>query len=261
MMYMEYEKLVAVGLSEQQATTYALLIERGSVAPPKAAEALGLSRSNAYKVLDNLVELRLATKTERAKKFVYSPANPMALSNLVAEQRNLAVKREEAVNAVLNDLLAKYHAHTEQPTVEVVSGRENVANAYRSQISQLQPIYFIRSKLDIPTMGFDTLHEIRVLPARHNIKRFGITPDLATGTTSTNSDKRSQLERTWVKQEEYDAPVEWSVSGSSLLIVLFGAEPHAITISNPLIADAFKQLWHLLNGCLQTMPYYKDLPR
>lgn len=258
---MNNEKLIAAGLNEQQATAYALLIEKGSVSPPEAAKALDLSRSNAYKVLDRLVELRLATKTERTKKFVYSPANPMALSNLVAEQRNLATQREEAVNAVLGELLAKYHSHTEQPAIDVVTGRENVAHAYRAQIRQLEPIYFIRSRADIPVMGFDTMHELRVLPARHKIRRFGITPDFSTGTTTNNGDIRSNLDRTWMKQEDYDAPVEWSVSGSSLLIILFGAEPHAITITNPLIADAFKQLWQLLNGCLQTMPYYKDLPR
>lgn len=258
---MDTEKLIAIGLNELQASGYALLLELGEVSPAQAAIKLSLTRTNAYKVLDKLVELGLATKKEKSKKFVYSPANPMALSNLVAEQRNLASKREEAVSAVLKDLLAKYHTHTEQPFVKVVSGRENVANAYRAQISQLESIYFIRSRSDIPVMGFDTLHEIRVTPARHNVKRYGITPDMSTGTTSSNGDKRSNMDRTWVKQEDYDAPVEWSVSGSSLLIVLFGDEPHAITVDNPLIANAFQQLWQLLNTCLQAMPYYKDLPR
>lgn len=258
---MDSTKLVATGLSEQQAYAYALLLEKGEVTPPSAAPVLGLSRSNAYKLLDKLVELGLATKKEQRKKFVYSPANPMALSNLVAEQRNLAEKQEQAVKAVLSDLLAKYHVHTEQPGIEVVSGRENVANAYRSQINQLETVYFIRSRADIPVMGFDTMKEIRITPARHGVQRFGINPDLASGTTPTDGHKRSNLTRTWVRQEDYNAPVEWSVSGSSLLIVLFGAEPHAITITHPIIADAFRQIWILLNQCLQTMPYYKNLPR
>jgi hypothetical protein len=69
------------------------------------------------------------------------------------------------------------------------------------------------------------------------------------------------MTRTWVRQEDYEAPVEWSVSGTTLLIVIFGAEPHAITITNPLVADAFRQIWHLLDTCLRAMPYYGDLPR
>lgn len=258
---MNTDQLVATGLNEQQATAYAMLLEHGELAPPIAAKQLKLTRSNAYKVLDKLTEIGLAKKYEKAKKISYSPANPMALSNLVAEQRNLAAKQEEAVNAVLSNLLAKYHAHTEQPSVNVVSGRENVANAYRAQIQQLQPIYFIRSRADITSMGFDTMNEIRITPGRNGVKRYGITPDGGTGTTSTNGYKRSNMERTWARQEDYDSPVEWSVSGSSLLIVLFGAEPHAITITNPVVADAFRQMWCLLNNCLQAMPYYKKLPR
>lgn len=255
------ENLVLAGLNEQQAEAYVLLLERGRVSPSDAATKLALSRTNAYKVLDRLVELNLAEKRDERKKIVYYPCNPASLSRLVAEQRNIAARREEAVRAVLSDLLAKYNEKNEQPTINVVTGRERVANAYREQISQLEPIYFIRSRSDITSMGFDTMHDLRTTPSRHGVKRFGITPDMATGTTATSGDKRSNMERTWARQEDYDAPVEWSVSGSILLIVFFGAEPHAITISNPAIADAFTQLWHLMNSCLKAMPYYKQLPR
>lgn len=258
---MDTQELIATGLSELQARAYALLLEKGSITPPLAATSLKITRTNAYKILDKLVELGLARKDEQTKKVSYTPDNPLALTNLVAEQRNLASAREDAVKHVLKKLLAKYHTHTEQPSVQVVTGRENVAEAYRQQIQQLQPIYFIRSRADIPVIGFETLHEIRVMPSRHDVKRYAITPDLSTGTTSSEGDKRSKLTRTWVRQEDYNAPVEWSVSGSSLLIVLFGSEPHAITITNPLIAEAFSQIWHLLDTCLRAMPYYKNLPR
>lgn len=253
--------LIATGLNQAQAHAYALLLEQGSVSPPQLAKKLELTRSNAYKVLDQLTDMGLAKRHEIKKKYVYFPDNPMALSNLVAEQRNIATAREDAVKAVLKDLLAAYHTHADQPSVQVVTGKGKVADAYRQQISQLEPIYFIRSRADIPVMGFDTMHEIRVTPGRHNVKRHGITPDLGTGTTSSDGDKRSNLERTWIRQEDYTAPVEWSVSGASLLIVLFGNEPHAITITNPVIADAFKQLWKIMDSCLQSMPYYPNLPR
>lgn len=255
------QQLITAGLNESQASAYLLLLEKARINPPQAAKELKITRTNAYKVLDRLTEIGLARRLEENKKFVYEPANPMALSNLVAEQRNAASVREDAVRSVLNELLAKYHTHSEQPSVEVATGKDAVIAAYRQQILQLEPIYFIRSRSDIPVMGYDALHEIRVMPARHNVDRFGITPDLSTGVTSSNGDERSNLTRTWVRQEDYEAPVEWSVSGSSLLIVLFGSEPHAVTITNPIITDAFKQVWQLLDSCLRAMPYYKDLPR
>ncbi len=253
---MQLEKLIATGLTLQQASMYALLMEHASITPPEAADHLSLSRSNAYKILDRLVELGLAERTDKARKLQYSPANPLALARLVAEQRNIATAREAAVQAVISDLASKYRAHTDQPDVRIVTGRKAVAEAYRFQINQGQHIYFLRSVADIATMGFDTMHRIRTEPERFDIKRHGITPDL-----STKPSRDSNLDRTWVRGEDYTAPVEWSVSGESLLIVVFGEEPHAITIESPLIAAAFQEVLRLLTTCLRTMPYYDSLPR
>lgn len=185
----------------------------------------------------------------------------MSLTNLVAKQRNIATAREEAVKRVMNNLLATYHKHNEQPDIKVVTGHDAVVEAYHAQIRLLKPIYFLRSRADIASIGFDDMHEIRIKPSGHNVKRHGITPDMSTTPVNPEIDKRSNLERTWVKNEDYNAPVEWSVSGSTLLIVLFGTEPHALTITNPVIANAFLQIWKLLNNTLKTMPYYKQLPR
>lgn len=258
---MDTHSLVATGLQPAQAEAYALLLESGEIAPTQAAAKLGLTRTNAYKVFDKLVESRLATKTENKKKIAYQPANPLALTNMVNEARNQVVHQEEAVKKIMDTLMARYYEKNEQPNATVVTGRQAVAGAFRSQINLRQPIHFIRSVSDIPSMGFETMRELRVAPSHHGQKRFGITPDPLHMPVNPDHDERSNLERTWIKQEDYTAPVEWSVSGSMLLIVLFGNEPHAITITSPVIADAFRQLWHIMDTCLRAMPYYKDLPR
>lgn len=253
--------LIATGLTQNQAETYLALIKNGSSTPPELATELGLSRTNAYKMLDKLEELGLVKKEERNKKITFYPDNPFALTNLAANQRNIATAREEAVKKVMHQLLEQYHAKIEKPSIKLVTGKDAVIDAYRAQIELLKPIYFIRSRSDITSLGFDAMHEIRVKPARHNLDRYGITPDMTTGPVSPIADRRSNLSRTWIKQEDYTAPVEWSVSGDSLLIVLFGDEPHAITILNPLIATAFIQIWKLLDSTIKSMPYYQTLPR
>ncbi len=254
------QNLIATGLNSSQAEAYVLLLKHGSASPPLLAKELKLTRSNAYKVLDQLTEIGLAKRQEVKKKYVYYPDNPLALTSLVASQRNLATAREEAVKKVMNELLASYHKHSEQPDIQVVTGRDAVVDSYHQQIHLLKPVYFLRAQTDIASMGFETMHQIRMEPSRHNIKRYGITPDLGT-ITNDEGDKRSNLDRTWTRQEDYTAPVEWSVSGSTLLIVLFGSEPHAITITNPGIAEAFLQIWKIMQNTLRAMPYYSELPR
>lgn len=256
----ELNQLIATGLTKTQALAYALLIEKGSVSPPQAATELKLTRTNAYKLFDKLAELGLAEKSKETKG-IYEISNPTALINMAADLRSKATSREHAINAVMKDIVTKYYSHNEQPDIEVVSGKDKVGNAFRSQISLMEDIYFIRSRADITSMGFDNLHEIRVKPSRHGLKRFGILPDGTKGSPNYDGYKRANLEATWVKSEDYNAPVEWSVTKSSLLIILYGTEPHALTISNPLIAGSFLQLWHLMDSLLKSMPYYSSLPR
>jgi predicted transcriptional regulator len=258
---MDPQKLVTAGLQPLQAEAYALLLEKGAIAPPHAAKLLKLTRSNAYKVLDKLVELGLAQKSDQNKKIIYQPNNPLALTQLVMEARNQVVSQEEAVKALMDQLLEQYYEKTEQPTVTTVTGKDAVIQAYRQQIDLRRPLYFIRSRADITAMGFDTMHDIRMLPSQYGQNRFGITPDVQHGPINPEGDVRSNLTRTWFKHEDYIAPVEWSVSGSMLLIVLFGNEPHAIVVNNPAIANAFTQLWQMLDNCLRAMSYYEQLPR
>ena len=258
---MRIDDLVTAGLNETQASSYALLIRHGELTPPLLSKSLHLTRTNAYKVLDQLTDLGLARRSEVNKKFVYHPDNPLALNDLVAQQRNMATAQEEAVRRVMGDLLETYHRNTDKPDVSVVSGHAAVVEAYNNQLNLKKPVYFIRSRADIPTLGFETMHKIRTNPARHGQSRYGITPDITKGPVNPASDKRSGLDRTWVKQEDYTAPVEWSLCGPTLLIVIFGPEPQAVTIANPVITEAFLQLWKLLQASIKAMPYYKDLPR
>lgn len=257
---MDTNKLIATGLTKPQASAYALLIENGELTPPEAAKKLHLTRTNAYKLLDKLVELGLASKNSGSKSS-YTLGNPMALNNLSSSIRAEVTMREEAIGNVMKNLVSKYYEHTEQPGVDIVSGIQSVADAFKNQIRLNEDIYFVRSRADITSMGFDTMHEIRVKPSRHGLNRYGILPDATKGPVNFKSYERTNLEATWVKNEDYDSPVEWSVTKSSLLIVLYGSEPHAITINNPIIASAFMQIWQLLSTTLKAMPYYNSLPR
>ncbi len=253
--------LIQSGLSEIQATVYMALIECGEMTPPALAKKACLTRSNAYKVLDTLVDTGVVIKTEKNKKLHFAANNPLALNNLAAQQRNKATEQENAVRKVLPELLKTFRIKTSTVSATTFKGRDEVIAAYRQQINLKEEIYFIRTRADITAMGFDAMHEIRTAPSRYGVKRHVINPDISKVPTSNESIENGSLTRTWLKQEDYTAPVEWSVTDSSLLIVSFDREPQAVLIQDGIISQAFLQLWHLLNACLQAMPYYKELPR
>ena len=255
---METSKLIAVGLTPSQAEAYALLMKRGKLTPPELAQTLKLTRTNAYKILDALADMELATKTDENKKFVYTPTNPSFLAALAQDYRAQATAREEAAHSIMQELLSTYYEHSSKPGVEQFTGKKDVFEAYMRQIALKEDVYFVRTNADIPAMGFDTMREIRVAPARYGVKRHGI---LASAGKAVNNKQheRSNLAPTYMDRTHYTAPVEWSVTDSSLLIVSYEAEPQAILITDKMIAFAFKQLWLLLNGYLQTEPFHKRL--
>jgi hypothetical protein len=255
---MDIDSLVAVGLTAPQASAYALLIEHGSVKPPLAAKELGMTRSNAYKILDKLVELRLATKHDVANKVSYLPAHPIALSDLAARYRAETAVREEAAHRAIQALQARYSEHTDKPNISTASGKIAVAEMYRQQINLREDIHFIRTRSDIPAMGFDTMHNIRTTPARFGLQRRAImTAPTEDAKIDYAQHNRSNLDITWAEHASYTAPVEWSVTKSSLLIVTYASEPHAILIIDPSIATAFLQLWSMLQALLQTQPTHR----
>ena len=257
-MAMDTKSLTAVGLSPLQAEAYALLIEHGELKPPVAARQLKLTRTNAYKVLDKLVELKLARKTEDGKKLTYSPTHPMALADLASQYRAEATAREEAANTAMQSLLRQYYMHSDTPGTQTASGPKAVADLYRTQIALREDLYFIRTTADIPSMGFDTMHELRTAPSRHGNQRHGILSVRESDTTNPEAHNRSNLEVTWLERGKYTTPVEWSATESSLLMVIYGEEPQAILITNPLVGAAFIQIWQLLSSFIQAQPTHKQ---
>jgi len=257
---MDSKQLITIGLTPLQADAYIALLEEGKVKPAELANKLQTTRTNTYKVLDKLVELKLASKIEERKKFVYRPANPLALTSLTAAYRAEAVAKEEAVSNMLHELLAQYHTHSDRPGVTVATGKKEVVESYKKQLSLREDLHFIHTRADVPMMGFDTMHEIRTTPARHNNKRKGIMAAPSDGSAiNYASHQRSNLEVTWRDDSAYTAPVEWSVTKTSLLIVLYGTEPHAILIIDKLVATAFLQLWSILDEQLRLQTAHQKL--
>ncbi len=256
------ELLINAGLTEAQAAVYLFLLENGDSTPPSLSKQLAITRSNAYKVLDSLEELGLASKHEVSKKFVYRPADPSALATLVAQKRNSVIALEQHVNAAMQELRSTYQKSSSGTTVvEVNEGTPAITESYAKQTAVKQPIYFVKSRADIPFMGFEAMDQARRLPVLHDTLRFGITPDGAEGSADPKIDARANLTRTWVESESYTSPVEWSVSGDELAIHVFEGKGRVVRVIDFEIAESFRQLWRIMDSSLRASPTYKKLPR
>lgn len=253
--------LISLGLSELQAETYLFLINHGAETPPKIATNLHMTRSNAYKVLDSLEDLGLVSKSELNKKFVYQASEPTALATLVAEKRNQALAMEHNVQTAIRELNKLSRTNNSGSRVELKSGKKAMLSAYEGQTNSNQPIHFIKTRADIPFMGFEPMDKIRRMVVSTKTQRFGITPDATEAPINPVIDKQTNLHRTWMPSDAYTSPVEWTVSGDQLLIQVFDGQGRVIEIRDQIVADSFQQLWKLIDSGLKANPNYRTLPR
>jgi predicted transcriptional regulator len=258
--YMNDELLKEIGLSELQAQTYLYLLEHGPTSPPSITTALKITRTNAYKVLDQLHDLRLVNRTEVKKKFVYNAEDPIALASLVAEERNRVLALEKNTKEALKKLRLAYQKQSTGSEVQTYQGAVALKALYEHQITLKQPIYFVKTRADIPFMGYETMDRVRTLPVKFGTQRYGIIPDAPEAAVNNEINSKSNLERTWMFPESYTAPVEWTVSGDELMMIVFNENGTGIRIKNSVIAESFRQLWKMLDKNLKANPDYQKHP-
>lgn len=259
---MNPQLLQEIGLNEHQAKAYILLIKYGQLRPQDTTERINATRTNSYKVFEQLEELGLATKLEGAKKLTYQPAHPLALEKLAEEKRKSALEQEQKVKATMPTLLEYYFTHTEQPTVRMYQGQEGLRKVYSEQARTGKPIHLLRSQADIDIYGFEFMDSLRNMAHKHGIRRDLITPDDPRVAANWQEiAKEFGDTRTWMDSDDYTAPVEWDVYGDKTSIIVFGEEAMAVVIEHKQIAMALKQIFKMLQEGLRRKPDYNELPR
>ena len=252
--------LIEAGLSRLQAQVYLYMLDNGSVSPTVLTKNLNITRTNAYKVLESLEKLDLVKRRTQNKKATYYPENPTALVSLIAEKRNDVIALEKSIDIVMRSLQNKYKKQKTDVRAEVLIGKESILESYAKQVQQRQPIYFVKSRADIPFMGFEAMDEVRRKQGKLSNDRYGITPDSVEAPKNKEIDRSTNLTRTWINENDYIAPVEWSVSGDTLVIQVFEDEGKSIVIKSDIIAKSFIQLWHITDKALRSSVAYKKHP-
>ena len=254
--------LSAAGLNVVEAKCYRALLSKKEWKPAELAEFVQETRTNCYKILDNLVELGLAKRYDKNKKFHYSATNPTVLLQLASALREQRQQAEKELEAQTNALLIDYLRVQEQPGVRYLQGPDEIGTIYTEVASAKTKVSFIHTPAGIDYYGFKQLHNYRMLAATAGVKRVALTPDSKSATIDyKTTDSSVNLERTWLKKDDYTAPVEWGTYDDKLYIISYGKEAMGMIIQSPQIADSFSQLFRLLQRGQKLLPDYTQLPK
>lgn len=232
------------GLTESQAKGYLALIEHGQLTPAELAEHTGESRTNGYMICEKLEKLGLATKKD-GRTARYTPNHPSALETLAEKRRKIIQRDEQTVKSNLGTIIEWYYEKAEKPGVRYLEGPEGQVKVYDDIIAQKQPMYLIRTPNEKKFLGKDVLHNFIAERQKQNIPVKALTPYVDGSNTDPNKDKSNLLDRQFMPEELYTAPVEIDIYGNRTSFISFGEELNGLIIDNKHIADAMRQVFEL----------------
>jgi len=260
--------LVEAGLTETLASAYIELVKNSPIAPPALALLIGESRTNTYKLLEQLEEIGLAQADDSNKKIKYWAKNPHSLLQSVKEKQEQAELTTKKLESSMPSLVHDFMKYNEQPGVRFYQGQDALATIHRDQLNTGEEVLYFRSSEDVHSLQVDNLHAIRNKFPEKGIRRRVIIQDeilypvdIKDRMLVEQSDAIMMLERTWIKKSDYTAPVEWSTYGNKTAIISFGTETIGMIIESPQIADSFRQIFELVHKSLKKIPDYCSLPK
>lgn len=253
--------LRAAGLSETESKCYEVLIKEPFWTPSKMAPIVNESRTNVYKILDKLVVLGLAKKYDKNKKIHYQATNPANLLALSREMRSQREQDEKQLDLDVQNLLKTYTTTHEQPGIKYYQGKNEIGAIFDQIASSTEEVLFVHTTSGVDYFGFDTMHALRMRAVKNGVKRRALTPDTPLATVDyKKTDSRVLLERTWLRQRDYEIPVEWGAFDETLYIIVYGQDALGITIQSEPIAKAFRQLFKIMESGQRLQPWYQQLP-
>lgn len=260
---MDESILYDAGLTNSQAMAYIALVKNNPCTPPRLATLINESRTNTYKILEQLEEIGLVGRDDSQKKLRFWANNPTALADRAKKRRLEMEAKEQRLQASLPKLLNSFFTYSQQPGVRFYQGKKGIKEIYEDQLRTGEPITMIRSRADMDFFGgFKEIAQIRTIFNESPIARHMFTPDAPEVRIDWKSnDARRGNTRTWLKTKDYTASVEWAVYGNKLAMISFGEEAMGTIIESPQIAEAFRQLMQLLDEGLKRRPDYDTLPR
>lgn len=243
---MNPELLQEIGLSKSQAKTYLRLIEKGELSPPEVAKLTGETRSNAYMILQKLEELGLIEKLEKTKKITYQPLNPVALERLAGERRQATAKIENQIKQLMPQFLSYFYSFTEKPGIRLLQGEEGLKEIYTDTLRTKRDIYFLRTPSKAQILGDNFFTRYKQKRADLGITAHAFTKDTVFARQVAKDDKINKMIRTWIKPEDYTAPVEINVYGDKVAFLVFGEDVMGVIIQSAPIAESMRQVFRML---------------
>lgn len=232
-MNLRYKEIVKeLGLSDNEAEVYVLLLELNEALASEIAEKSKISRPHIYDTIAKLIDKGLASYVNKNNRRYFKAASPDVLLELLKA-------KESSLQEVLPELKKLYAPQKEKPLVEVYEGKEGLKNILHD---------LLRSNKDFCAFGPTTKwrEEIPLEMDRYFKQRDKLSFKarlLAPSGTKTMEYKKNEYR---FLPKEYSSPATTIMYDDKTWMILWLPTIISILVENKELAESFKSFFEMM---------------
>ncbi len=247
---MKQNLLEKLGLNENEAIVYNLLLSEGPKTPPEVATATGITRANSYFVLQSLMGMKLVERKERKKKFLYSPLDPHTLGDIIGKEKREISEKEQVLQAVLPELSSLFNLQSNKPSVSYFEGIAGVKTLYNDSLLQKPgEVLVFRSPLDDDYLTKEFAEKQSLKMKSLGIKLRMISPETKPGVFTTVNGEEMLREIRYIKKHLFESEI--SIYNNRVAIVTYGKTKVSMLVENKELTNTLRSIFELLWSTLK----------
>jgi sugar-specific transcriptional regulator TrmB len=242
------ESLKKIGLTEDQARVYEVLVTVPVFPARMISKQSGVSRELTYIVLGQLEQKGLVERSHQGKIILFRAKNPGHLKQLVESRKNKAQDAESAYQEIIGNLVSDFNVGHGKPFIRFYEGLEGLQKTYDHILKNAKTVYVIRSLFDYEHKDIRAMIVNQLeTQAKKGIRSYVISPKLS----HMKADKiihnlERNLTRKVVPQEKLELPSQVIIYNNTVSITSMRTQIVTTIIENKDIAETFKKLFNYL---------------
>jgi len=241
--------LTDCGLSIEQAKIYTYLLRNGLSPAKQISLKTGIGRALTYKIVDQLVELKLVEKRDDIGKIaLFLPTHPHNLKEMIDKKEqslNIAISSFSSIFGILS---SEFNALSGKPNIQFYEGIVGLQTVYNDILDLNQDISIISSPM--ARESEDSLKLIReqiLKQASQNIHTRAITP-LHTEQTNERvaEDTKNLITRKKIPADRLNIPAQIVVYGDKVSITNFKESILTVVIESKYISETFRIMFNYI---------------
>jgi sugar-specific transcriptional regulator TrmB len=242
--------LKQLGLSEEQARIYLLLLEQSGLEARKISLKNGISRTLCYKILDDMINLGVIYREDSIGKVAqFFASSPSKLNEIINKQKEQLNILEASFNAISGALNSEWNRTWGRPSISIYEGVEGIQKIYDGILnSNTKQIYVISSPLDKDDEVKEIIRNQIIKQARRGIKTKAITPlhDGFASATRIEEDEKHLIQRKKIDQSTLPIPAQIIISNDTVSITNFKDNINNFILHSPKAAESLRLVFELL---------------